>query len=625
MRFLLSLIALLIFFFGCTHKEVAKANDALAEAVAYYRKNPEFFVFASPADLPKDLAWQDGHDVVPLGDPRALRGGTIHDFLMDFPSTFRLVGPDSNGASRAILQGGLSLLGFDPNTLKPYPALARQWAISPDKMTVYFRLDPAARFSDGEPVRAANYLFAFYFFRSDHIHDPWYVNFYTTEYKKLIRFDDYTIAITLAKARPDFLEKAGGLSPLPMKFYSELGDDYPERYQWRFEPTTGPYEVRPSDVRKGQSITLRRVKNWWADNNKFCRYRFNPEAIEYKVIRDPNKAFELFLAGKLDVFSLNLPEYWYDRAPNAPAVKHGYIQRAIFYNDVPRPTWGFYLNTQDALLKDIHVRRGLAYSLNWERVLKFFFRGDFERLPGYATGYGRFSDPAIKPPPFDLENAAKEFSLAGFTSRGPDGILRRTDGTRLTITVTAAETPTANALMMLKEDALKAGVNLDLEILDPTTAFKKVSEKKHQAAFTAFEMAAGERFPRFWEMFHSVNAKPQTNNLCMLSDPTVDALIDRYDKETDENQIQRLSYQLQEKIADQCVFIPAFMRPWYRVGYWRHIKVPDYFDVKTGEDPTGTGVFWIDEAARKETMEAMRSGKSYDNSVKTYDQWRSSK
>lgn len=609
---------------ACARPEEKPANDALAEAAEYYRANPGFFVFASPADLPKDLVWQTGAGVVPFADSRARRGGVLHDFISDFPRTLRVVGPDSNGSFRGIILDGnsLGLLGFHPNNPEQaFPSLATSWAVGSDKTTVYFRLDPEARFSDGEKITASNYFFGFYFFQSAHIHDPWYNNFYTTEYQKITRYDDLTISITLSRARPDFLEKAAGLRPLPMKFYSQLGDDYPMRYQWRFEPTTGPYELRPSDLLKGRSITLRRVDNWWAANKPFYAHRYNPDALEFTVIRDTSKAFELFLSGQIDVFSLNLPEYWYDRAPSSLAVKNGFIQRVVFYNDLPRPTWGFYLNSQDFLLKDIAIRRGIAASLDWERVLKFFFRGDFERLPGYATGYGKFTNPRVQPIPFDLEAAQKYFSAAGFVSRSADGVLKRADGTRLSVTLTAADSPMAGALMILKEEALKAGLEINLEVLDGTTAFKKVSEKKHQMAFMAFNTSV-ERFPRFWEMFHGVNAKPQTNNLCQLADPSIDALIDLYDREVGEAEILRLSHELQEKIVDACVFIPAFQRPWYRVGYWRYLCFPDFFDVKTSSDPLGYGLFWIDIDAQKETQLAMRKGEKFDNQIHAFYKWR---
>jgi microcin C transport system substrate-binding protein len=123
-------------------------RDARADAAEYYKAHPDFFCFATSADLPSGLVWQTGENVTPLGDPHAIRGGTFHDFIADFPRTLRVVGPDANGSTRSIIFDdiALGLLGFDPNSLEPFPSLASSWAVSEDKKTYYFRLDPDARF-----------------------------------------------------------------------------------------------------------------------------------------------------------------------------------------------------------------------------------------------------------------------------------------------------------------------------------------------------------------------------------------------------------------------------------------------------------------------------------------------
>ena len=62
---------------GCSKKAAEAARDIGPEAQAYYKAHPDFFIFATPADLPKDLVWQDGHDVPEFADPAAKRGGTL--------------------------------------------------------------------------------------------------------------------------------------------------------------------------------------------------------------------------------------------------------------------------------------------------------------------------------------------------------------------------------------------------------------------------------------------------------------------------------------------------------------------------------------------------------------------
>ncbi len=111
-----------------------------------------------------------------------------------------------------------------------------------------------------------------------------------------------TLSISLPEAQIYAPATVGGLTPSPPHFYSEYGPDFTERYQWKFPPTTGAYEVKEEDIIKGVSVTQTRVKDWWAKDRKYYKYRFNPNRIIHLVVRDESKAFELFRAGELDSF-----------------------------------------------------------------------------------------------------------------------------------------------------------------------------------------------------------------------------------------------------------------------------------------------------------------------------------
>src|SRR5690606_4165919 len=99
------------------------------------------------------------------------------------------------------------LVSVHPNTLNYIPVLATHWAFDPDGKTVYYRLDPNAHWSDGEPIVADDYLFTVDFMRSPHIVAPWYDNYYTNIVVDVRKHDDYTISIVGAtpKAKEELL------------------------------------------------------------------------------------------------------------------------------------------------------------------------------------------------------------------------------------------------------------------------------------------------------------------------------------------------------------------------------------------------------------------------------------
>src|SRR4051794_25062705 len=56
-----------------------------------------------PTKLPADLKWETNDTDQVLGSPEAKPGGTLHEFLLTFPPTLRVVGPDSNHSFRGAI------------------------------------------------------------------------------------------------------------------------------------------------------------------------------------------------------------------------------------------------------------------------------------------------------------------------------------------------------------------------------------------------------------------------------------------------------------------------------------------------------------------------------------------
>ena len=88
------------------------------------------------------------------------------------------------------------------------------------------------------------------------------------------------------------------------------------------------------------------------------------------------------------------------------------------------------------------------------------------------------------------------------------------------------------------------------------------------------------------------------------------------------DQITRLSHELIQRLHDHAGYIPAWTKPWYRVGYWRWVKWPDTFNAKQSRDWEELHVHWIDPAAKVETMAAKKNGKAFEKVVKVHDQYR---
>lgn len=604
------------------------------EAAEYYASRPEFFRFAKPEDLPKDLVWENNADAPEFADPAAKRGGSVTIGMPGYPATFRRVGPNSNGFFRGYMYDNYAvpLTIQHPLNDQAAPGTALEWAISADRKTVYYKLDPNVRFTDGQPVTADDYLFTFYFYNSPYIVAPWYNDYYSREFAGITKFDDYTIAITLPDERSDPVYFTA-IEPTPRQFFKDFGPDYITRYQTRFQPTTGAYSVAEEKTVTEMSVTLKRVGDWWGDGRRNFRYRYNPDWMVFRVIRDAEKLFQMFLVGDLDMMEIRVPKFWY-QLNKQDVYQKGYVQKATFYFEQPCPTWGLFINTIKPLLDDRNIRLGIQYATDWQRVIDTFYRGDYQRLNQYTEGFGKFTNPDIKARPYDPDVAMEYFAKAGFTERGSDGILRNKEGERLSFVLTMSDRDERKFLPTLIDSARKAGLEFRPEALEATTRFKKLLEKKHDIAFSAWNVVT--KYPRYWEGFHIDNAiekqpdgtvkpKRQTNNITSTRDEELSKLIDECRLAKTDEDVIRLGYKIQQMIHDEASFVPAYKVVTYRMAYWRWIRFGEQFGMKNSTDYMETGMFWVDEDRKAESEAARREGKTFPPSTRVYDQFNTEK
>lgn len=593
----------------------------------------DYLKFAKPEDVPADLVWENGMEQPEIGDERAKKGGVLRRHILEFPPTIRPIGANANNSFRGDLYDlvDMKLVTFHPETMKLIPGLAREWAVSPDKRTVYFRLDPEAKYSDGEAVAARDYLISIYIAVSDNIVNPYAKQVYRENLAQFVVYDDHTLSVSLPEANYFGPITAGAMTPSPPQFYNEYGPDYAERYQWRFPPTTGAYEVLPGDIVKGVSITQTRVRNWWAKDHKYYRYRFNPDKLVSVVVRDESKAFELFRAGELDTFPITRPELWYEKS-EIPPVYNGYIERTTFYNRYPRIPFGFYLNVTKPPLDNRDARIGIAYAMNWKKVIDVLFRGDYQRLNAFNEGYVPFSDPSIRARPYSIPLAREAFAKAGFTQEGPDGILRKPDGTRLSVSLSYPGISRYDRMFaLLREEAKPCGFELRLDGLEPTVAFIKQMQKQHEMSFGAWN--TDPPVPDFYQFLHSTNAfdekgnpKPSTNNTFLWARPDTDRLSEAVRNAATVEELTDAMRKLQHIMHDEAIFIPGYAVDFVRLGYWRWVKWPDcpntHFSPPVAYDPHETHVLWIDQDIKEETIAAKRAGKVFPEVSKVVDDYR---
>jgi microcin C transport system substrate-binding protein len=594
-------------------------------------ERPDFFEFFTEEQLPQDLAWETGDDGPEIGSPEAKKGGTLHGYIIGnaFPATLRTLGAEGNNSFRHYHWDDMEmqLVNLHPETGKLMPSISDRWAVAPDGQTVYYHIDTSARWSDGKDITSRDWLMTYYIYLSEYLSETHYRQYTKDQFWGVATYGDDYLCMRLATPKPlaPFL---GSTYPFQEDFYREFGPDFESRYNWRCRPTAGAYEIRPEDVHKGRSITMSRVKNWWAKDRKYYKYRYNPDKMVYNLVRDDEKVFQMVLNGDIEVYWMMDARKWFEQT-EVPQVFNGYIEKARFYYEYPAVAAGMYLNLHHPILANQDVRIGLQHASNWEKVIEFDMRGEAERLNLVQGGYAQYSHPTLKTRPFSIELAREAFARAGFKQPGPDGILHDDQGRRLSFTINYTKLPVYDAyLLRIKEEAKKAGVEFKLEGMDNSASFAKVQRKEHDIAFMGWGLQLP--FPDFYQGFHSSEAyepgtrkpKAMSNNISSFADPALDPLIEENRFARSEEVVRETTRKLEEILHERAVWVPAFTRPFYRVVYWRWIRWPENFNVRMANDPEMTYVLWIDQDMKEDTLEAMKTGRTFPEKSAVYDQHR---
>ena len=312
-------------------------------------------------------------------DPNAPKGGRItHGIVGTFDSLNPFI---VKGLAPTQIRGyvieSLMARGYDePFTL--YGLLARSVETDAERSYVTFELDPAAKFSDGKPVTAADVIFSWEILR-----DKGRPN-YRTYYAKVAKAEalsERTVRFDLTRSDDRELPLILGLMPVLAKHAIN-----PETFEdTTLEPIvgSGPYVI--ADVRPGHSVTLKRNPAYWGRDLPINRGFWNFDEVRTDFYRDANTHFEGFTKGLFDVRAEHDPGRW-ETGYDVPAVRDGRIVKEAFPTGMPKGMSGFVFNTRRPIFADVRVREAITLLFDFEWVNHNFFFGKYRRTASYFDG-----------------------------------------------------------------------------------------------------------------------------------------------------------------------------------------------------------------------------------------------
>jgi peptide/nickel transport system substrate-binding protein len=256
----------------------------------------------------------------------------------------------------------------EPFTL--YGLIARSVETDDARSYVAFELDPAARFSDGRPVRPEDVLFSFELLKTRG--RPNLRTYYGKVAKAAlhgdrgVRFDfgveDRELPLILA-LMPVLAEHATNAASFEeTSFTAPLG--------------SGPYVV--SQVKPGETITLSRAPDYWGRSLAPNRGNFNFDSLRYDFYRDVNSQFEAFKRGLADIRFETDPGRW-KTGYDIPAVRDGRIVLEEVATGQPKPYSALIFNMRRDIFKDARVRAAFVELFDFEWANHNLYFGVYKR------------------------------------------------------------------------------------------------------------------------------------------------------------------------------------------------------------------------------------------------------
>jgi microcin C transport system substrate-binding protein len=584
---------------------------------------------ATRITLPADIVWQSNEDDPPIGSAEAVRGGRLNESIGSYPLTLRLMGPNANDAFAGwnrLFTFNFALVVRHPVSDRFMPWMATQWAVMPDQRTLYFKLDPDARWSDGKPITARDYVFTWTMMRSEHIVDPFYNSYAERFYESIDAIDDYTLRIVGTRPSWRALSDYGGLFPTPAHVHT-LDADWVKRTTNTPQVVPGPYVI--SEQVRGERIVFQRVAKWWGDGKRRFRGLYNFDEIVLRVI-PTERRLDYLRRGELDLMAGTSSRSWNEDF-TFPAVRNGWIKRARIMTDWPSGMYGMSMNLQAPIFQNKDFRKAMQYLVNFDRVNQNLMYGEFSRLVSYFQG-SEYASPRVKPYGFDPVKAREHLAKAGFrrpaelgatswfgklfnTVRGllftrsdSDDILVNDRGEKASFTLTYGSKGLERHLTVMQQEFRRAGVDMQLRLLEPGTAFERGLERKYEMTVTG---RTTNFYPDPRQYFHtSFQAVTNNNNIWGFGNPEVDELIKVFEEDLDADKRRAAMWRIDEIVHDEAFYIPFWEAPFLRVVYWDYIRFPETWLPPRTEQLTDYMVYWFDPARKAALDQAMKDKKA---------------
>ncbi len=479
-----------------------------------------------------------------------------------------------------------------------YGLVAETVEVSEDGNVFTFNLRPEARFHDGSKLTAEDVAFSIMLLKADGhpmLSQP------LAALNEAEVLGEYRVALHFngSQARQLPLEVAATYPILSKRYYTA----YDFKQSTLTPPlSSGPYKVGKQAV--GRYVEYHQVEKYWARDLPVTRGRFNFSAIRIEFFRERQVAFEAFKKGNVfyrEEFSSKNWATSYD----FPAMETGDVVRREFPDGQIAGAQGWFINTRREKFKDPRVREALGYAFDFEWSNKNLFYGLYQRTQSFfensemkAEGLpspaevallepyrGRlpaavFGEPVVPPVSdgsgFDrglLRKASELLKEAGYERKGSE--LIGPDGTPLTIEFLNNTKAFERIVNPMINNLQRLGIQANLRIVDPAQYQSRLNDYDFDIASRRFSLntTLSDSIRDIWGS--KAAATPGTYNVSGISDPVVDALLDKAIAAQTREEMNTAARALDRVLRAGHYWIPQWFKSVHTVAVWDVYGYPE--------------------------------------------------
>lgn len=419
------------------------------------------------------------------------------------------LGSNSVWKSNVINWGFESLAGLDYNML-PYPMLAEEWDFDEDTLEVTLYLREGVVFHDGTPFTADDVVFIYQAARDGTTYSSNIVNAFDQDNDGVcseeeindgvVKVDDYTVLMTMAKPYGQFFTSTLGVPILPKHIWEDhLTAEGTINVLWN-DPTacigTAAFKYKEG-IPNTYRIMEKNLDYWGKDFETPAGYKTYPPNIDqiyYKMYGSIDTAILALQAGAVDYIA------WPVTAGRVPSLQADPNIGLEFLED----NGYFYLafNMKFQPMNYIDFRQSISHLIDKDQIVNVYMGGFGAKGSAVQPPYwGEWMNQSIETypydDPFDDTTMVPEDILddAGFLDANGDGWRDLPDGTPMEKIVIL--TPPADydpirirAGQMIAKNMREVGINAEAKAIDFDTLVARLNSMDYQMLIIGWSLSS---------------------------------------------------------------------------------------------------------------------------------------